>query len=177
MDLPVFQTLKLISSHTVKNFCNAARSSKFITDKENMNTVGSILLRKNRAPIVISPDATVISALEIMAGKNIGSVIVMEGDKYLGLMTERDYSRKVVLRSRDSATTPVSEIMTRDLPFVSPKDSIDHCMQLMTSNNIRYLPVFENNRFAGIISMSDVVKETIMAQKDTINHLQSYINS
>jgi CBS domain-containing protein len=119
----------------------------------------------------------VINALEKMAEKNIGSVIVMDGDKFLGLMTERDYSRKVVLRSKDSASTPVSEIMTRDLPSVTPKDSIDLCMQLMTSNNIRYLPVFDNSRFTGIVSMSDVVKETIMTQKETINHLQSYINS
>ena len=126
---------------------------------------------------MVSPDSTVINALEKMAEKNIGSVIVMDGDKYFGLMTERDYSRKVVLRSKDSATTPVSEIMTKDLPAVNPKDTIDHCMQLMTSNNIRYLPVFDNNRFTGIVSMSDVVKETILAQKETINHLQSYINS
>jgi CBS domain-containing protein len=142
-----------------------------------MNTVASILIRKNRPPVVVAPDATVISALEIMAEKNIGSVIVMDGEQYLGLLTERDYSRKVALKSKDSSTTRVSDIMTKDLPVASPKDSIDHCMQLMTNNNIRYIPVFEGTRFAGIISMSDVVKETIMAQKETINHLQSYINS
>ncbi len=142
-----------------------------------MNTVASILLRKNRPPVVVPPDETVINALRIMADKNIGSVIVMDGDKYLGLMTERDYSRKVALRAKDSASTRVSEIMSKDLPTVSPKDNIDHCMQVMTINNIRYLPVFEGIRFSGIISMSDVVKETILAQKETINHLQSYINS
>ena len=142
-----------------------------------MSNVASILLRKNRPPVVVSPDTTILSALRIMEEKNIGSVIVMDGDKYLGLMTERDYSRKVVLKDKDSATTLVSEIMSADLPPVSPKDNIDHCMQLMTTHNTRYMPVFENNRFAGIISMSDVVKETILAQKETINHLQSYINS
>jgi CBS domain-containing protein len=142
-----------------------------------LNTVASILLRKNRPPVVVAPGATVISALQIMADRNIGSVIVMEGDQYLGLMTERDYSRKVALMSRDSATATVSEIMTKDLPSVSPKENVDHCMQLMTANNIRYIPVFDGSRFAGIISMSDVVKETILAQKETINHLQSYINS
>ncbi len=142
-----------------------------------MSTVASILSRKNKPAVIVSPGSTVVSALEIMAEKNIGSVIVMEADKYLGIMTERDYSRKVVLKEKDSATTLVSEIMSTDLPPVGPKDSIDHCMQLMTTNNIRYMPVFENNRFTGIISMSDVVKETILAQKETINHLQSYINS
>src|SRR5690606_5032973 len=111
-----------------------------------MNTVASILIRKNRPPVVVSPNATVIKALEIMAEKNIGSVIVMEGDQYLGLITERDYSRKVVLKSKDSSSTLVSEIMTKDLPQVSPKDDIEHCMHLMTSNNIRYIPVFDNNR-------------------------------
>lgn len=142
-----------------------------------MNTVASILLRKNKPPVVVGADTTVIRALQIMAEKNIGSVIVMEGDKYLGLMTERDYSRKVALRAKDSSSTSVSEIMTTDLPEVNPKDNIDHCMQIMTANNVRYLPVVENGRFSGIISMSDVVKETILSQKETINHLQSYINS
>lgn len=142
-----------------------------------MNSVASIILRKNRPPVVVGAGTTVIKALQIMAEKNIGSVIVMEADKYLGLMTERDYSRKVVLRAKDSASTFVAEIMSTDLPEVSSRDTIDHCMQIMTNNNVRYLPVIDNGRFSGIISMSDVVKETILAQRETINHLQSYINS
>ena len=142
-----------------------------------MSTVASILSRKNRPAVIVSPESTVISALQIMAEKNIGSVIVMEGDKYLGIMTERDYSRKVVLKGKDSTTAKVMDIMSTDLPSVKPGDTIDSCMQLMTNNNVRYMPVFDNNRLAGIISMSDVVKETILAQKETINHLQSYINS
>jgi CBS domain-containing protein len=112
-----------------------------------------------------------------MAEKNIGSVVVMENDRYLGIMTERDYSRKVILKGRNSTDTKVAEIMSGDLPKVRPSDSIDHCMELMTSLNIRYMPVFENNKLAGIISMSDVVKETILAQKETIDHLQNYIQS
>lgn len=112
-----------------------------------------------------------------MAEKNIGSVIVMKNGEYLGIMTERDYSRKVILKDKNSTTTKVSEIMSTDLPRVSPADSIEHCMQLMTEKNIRYMPVFENNKLTGIISMSDVVKETILAQKETINQLQNYINS
>jgi signal-transduction protein with cAMP-binding, CBS, and nucleotidyltransferase domain len=110
-----------------------------------------------------------------MAEKNIGSVIVMQDSQYKGIMTERDYSRKVALKGRSSASTKVSEIMTTDLPAVKPSDSIEHCMELMTKKNVRYMPVFDNNMLIGIISMSDVVKETILAQKETINHLQNYI--
>lgn len=112
-----------------------------------------------------------------MAEKNIGSVVVMQNEEYLGIMTERDYSRKVILKGKNSTATKVSEIMSTDLPSVNPADSIEHCMQLMTEKNIRYMPVFENNKLTGIISMSDVVKETILAQKETINQLHSYINS
>ena len=112
-----------------------------------------------------------------MSEKNIGSVIVMQGDQYLGIVSERDYSRKIALKGKNSSITPVSEIMSTDLPMAQPTDTIDHCMEMMTSNNIRYMPVFENNKLAGIVSMSDVVKETILAQKETINQLRSYIQS
>ena len=95
---------------------------------------------------------------------------------YLGIITERDYSRKVVLKGKNSATVPVDEIMTTDLPSVSPKDTVEHCRQLMTSQNIRYLPVFIGTELKGIISMSDVVKETIAMQQETIDHLQQYIS-
>ncbi len=142
-----------------------------------MNTVASVIARKNKTAVIVSPGSPVIDALQIMAEKNIGSVIVMEGDQYLGIMTERDYSRKVILKGKDSATTTVADIMSTDLPTVKPGDNIEHCMQLMTEKNIRYMPVFDNNKLAGIISMSDVVKETILAQKETISHLQSYISS
>jgi CBS domain-containing protein len=140
-----------------------------------MNTVSSILARKGKASVTVSPDTTVVEALEIMAEKNIGSVVVMLNDRYLGIMTERDYSRKVILKGKHSPTTKVSEIMSTDLPTVKPADSIEHCMELMSSQNIRYVPVFENNKLSGIISMSDVVKQTILSQKETISHLESYI--
>lgn len=142
-----------------------------------MSTVSSLLARKNRSSITVSPDTPVIEALQIMAEKNIGSVIVMENGKYFGIVTERDYSRKVILKGKNSATILVSEIMSTDLPSVKPGDSIEHCMELMTSKNIRYMPVFEKDALMGIVSMSDVVKETILAQKETINQLQNYIQS
>ena len=142
-----------------------------------MNTVSLVLSRKNFQPVTVPSDTTVIEALEIMAEKNIGSLVIMQGDKYLGIVTERDYSRKVVLKGKNSAETTVAEIMSTDLPSINPADTIEHCMELMTAKNIRYMPVFENNKLTGIISMSDVVKETIFMQKETINQLQNYINS
>lgn len=142
-----------------------------------MRSVSSLLGRKGASVTNVSPDTSVVEALQIMADRNIGSVVITENDKYLGIMTERDYSRKVILKGKNSRDTKVSEIMSTDLPSVKPTDSIDHCMELMTSRNIRYMPVFDNGNLIGIISMSDVVKETILAQKDTISHLQSYIQS
>jgi CBS domain-containing protein len=142
-----------------------------------MNMVSRILSRKNRNAISVDPGCSVLEALKIMANENIGSLVVKENGKFVGIVTERDYSRKVVLKGKNSTETAVSEIMSVDLPSVSPNDSIDRCMELMTEKNIRYMPVFNNNELVGIISMSDVVKETILAQKETIEHLQSYIHS
>jgi len=142
-----------------------------------MRSVSAVLSRKGAKITSVSPQTPVAEALKIMAEKNIGSVVVMENDQYQGIMTERDYSRKVILKGRNSNDTMVAEIMSDDLPSVRPSDTIDHCMELMTSRNIRYMPVFDSNRLTGIISMSDVVKETILAQKETIDHLQNYIQS
>ncbi len=142
-----------------------------------MRKVAAVLARKGRNAISVNPQTSVYEALEIMEQHNIGSVIVLDKGEYAGIVTERDYSRKVMLKGKSSTETPVSEIMSSDLPHVSPDDSIETCMSLMTSNNIRYLPVFDNARLAGIISMSDVVKETILAQRETISQLESYIHS
>lgn len=142
-----------------------------------MTTVSALLKRKNRPIISVPPSASVIEALGVMAEKNIGSVIVMDGDRFTGVVTERDYSRKVALKGKNSATTTVAEIMSTDLIAAALTDSIDHCMAVMTEKNIRYMPVFDNGKLTGIVSMTDVVKETILAQKETIHHLQSYIQS
>lgn len=144
-----------------------------------MKSVSAVLRRKGAAAAVaaVSPSASVVDALRMMAEKNIGSVVVMENDHYLGIMTERDYSRKVILKGKNSSDTTVGEIMSADLPSVSPSDSIDHCMEIMSAENIRYMPVFEGSELVGIISMSDVVKETILTQRETIEHLHSYIQS
>ncbi|MEO7531432.1 MAG: CBS domain-containing protein [Sediminibacterium sp.] len=142
-----------------------------------MRKVSNILQRKGNAVTTVSPDTTVIEALKIMSEQNIGSVVVMDKETFLGIMTERDYSRKVILMNRHSSDTPVGEIMTKDFPAVKQTDSIEACMQLMSENHIRYLPVVENGKLAGIISINDVVTETISNQEETISHLQNYIQS
>jgi len=142
-----------------------------------MRKVSDILNRKGVSAVAVAPDTKVFDALVIMSEKNIGSILVMDGGEYLGIVTERDYSRKIALKKKSSSETRVSEIMSADLPAVKPEDSVEHCMQLMSDKNIRYLPVFENDRLSGIISISDVVKEKILEQKETINHLESYIHS
>jgi len=140
-----------------------------------MSKVSNILARKGHDTVSCSPSNTVYQALEMMSEKNIGALVVKSGNRYLGIMTERDYSRKVILKGRHSSETAVEEIMSVDLPKISPEDSVEHCMELMSDKNIRYLPVFINDELAGIISISDVVKETILQQKETINHLKDYI--
>ncbi|MBX6379056.1 MAG: CBS domain-containing protein [Thermoflavifilum aggregans] len=142
-----------------------------------MINVANILSRKDRRLISVTPDTPVLEALRIMADENVGSVLVMENNTYKGLLTERDYARKVILKGKSSADTPVSEIMSTDLPHISPEDSIEHCMELMSSRNIRYLPVFRNNDLVGIISINDVIKAIITHQEQTIQQLTSYIHS
>ena len=142
-----------------------------------MKKVSHILAHKGKRIDGVSPDTTVLEALRIMANKNIGSIVVQEGEQYLGIMTERDYSRKVILLGKSSTDTPVSEIMSRDFPVVTPNDTVEFCMQLMTDRNIRYLPVFEDNALCGIVSISDVVRETILTHEETITHLKDYLHS
>lgn len=142
-----------------------------------MRKVSDILKRKGNAVTRVSHDTTVIEALRIMSEQNIGSVVVMDNDAFLGIMTERDYSRKVILMNRHSSDTPVGEIMTKDFPSIKQTDSVEACMQLMSEKHIRYLPVMENGKLAGIISINDVVTETILNQEETISHLQNYIQS
>ena len=112
-----------------------------------------------------------------MDEKNIGSVIVTENGEYVGLLTERDYARKVILKGKSSDETLVREIMTIDLPHIIPDNTVETCMHIMSENNIRYLPVFRNDRLCGIISINDLVTETILSHLETIEHLKSYIQS
>ena len=110
-----------------------------------MNYVKDILARKGYKAIAVAPDTTVLTALKVMADNNIGSVVVMADAIYKGIVTERDYSRKVILKGKNSTDTKVSEIMSSELPHIRPDDTVEHCMELMTNSNIRYLPVFKND--------------------------------
>ena len=132
-----------------------------------MKTVSHIFQRKGTHNITVSPDTLVFDALKLMADRNIGSVVIMEDDKYCGLFTERDYARNL----------QVAEIMSEYLPQVSMHHQLDECMEIMTGHNIRYLPVFDQEKYIGIISIIDVVRETILDQKETIDQLHHYINS
>lgn len=142
-----------------------------------MKKVSDILSHKGARITAVSPQTTVLDALRIMADQNIGSVLVLEGNEYQGIMTERDYSRKVILKGKSSTDTPVSEIMSKDFPTVTPQDTVEFCMQLMSEKNIRYLPVFESGILSGIVSINDVVRETILTHEETITHLKDYLHS
>ena len=155
----------------------AAENVNFKYNSLRMKKVADILKRKGKEIISVSPQTTVLDSLRLMADRNIGSVLVMEGDDYKGLMSERDYSRKIVLKGKSSTDTVVAEIMTTDLPVVHPSDSIEHCMQLLSDKHIRYLPVFENEKLAGIISINDVVKEIMLSQEETISNLKDYLHA
>src|ERR1700743_113096 len=116
-----------------------------------MKKVADILAHKGARITSVGPQTTVLDALRIMADQNIGSVMVTEGNQYLGIMTERDYSRKVILKGKSSTDTPVAEIMSKAFPSAKPHDTVELCMQLMSDKNIRYLPVFEGQTLSGII--------------------------
>lgn len=142
-----------------------------------MKNVSDIFSRKGLYNVSIGSNEPVLKALKIMSEKNIGSVIVMDNDQYVGLLTERDYARKVILLGKRSSDITVSEIMTQDLPKISMTNTVDECMEIMTSHNLRYLPVFEAEKYIGVISIIDVVKQKMMEQDDKIEDLQFYIHS
>ncbi|WP_148714346.1 CBS domain-containing protein [Chitinolyticbacter meiyuanensis] len=126
--------------------------------------------------ISISPQATVYQALQLMAEKNIGAVLVMEGDKLVGIFSERDYARKVVLMGKTSAGTAVADIMTRRLVCVPPTMLVDECLALMTEKRIRHLPVLDDDSVLGVLSIGDLVREKIADQEYTIEQLSHYIH-
>jgi CBS domain-containing protein len=140
-----------------------------------MHTVGELLREKGGQVWTIGPQATVYEALELMAGKNIGSVVVIDHGDVAGIFTERDYARKVVLEGRSSKTTAVGELMTTDVLYVNPDDTIDNCMALMTGKRLRHLPVMENGKLVGVVSIGDIVKVVISDREFTIRELERYI--
>ncbi|MHA8087140.1 CBS domain-containing protein [Aquirufa sp. Wall-65K1] len=140
-----------------------------------MKKVNDILSQRKRDTISVGPDTHVIEALKIMQDQNIGSVVVMDGNQYLGIMTERDYARKVILLGKSSIDASVKEIMSTDLPHINRETTLEMCMIIVSEKNIRYLPVLEAGHFIGIISVNDLITATIQDHLDTIEHLKNYI--
>lgn len=140
-----------------------------------MRQVKHLLESKGSDVITVKPSETVLDALRRMAEHGIGALVVMDGDSLAGLMSERDYARKVILKSRHSADTPVAEIMTAPVVTISPDASVAECMELCTSKRMRHLPVLEGNRLVGMVSIGDLVKAMIDEQSEEIEHLQNYI--
>ena len=141
-----------------------------------MTTVYDLLHTKNRKLISVSSSTSILDALKMMADYNIGCLVVLEGEHYIGMFTERDYARKIVLAGRSSDTTKVEEVMVTDIPLLDSKDSIELCTKMMNEKTLRYLPVFENGKLINLISQSDIIKHTIDTQKSLIEHLQDYMN-
>ncbi|GAB4297766.1 MAG: CBS domain-containing protein [Ignavibacteriaceae bacterium] len=142
-----------------------------------MKTVKEILNSKGREVYSVSPDTTVFEALKIMAEKGIGALLVMDGDKIVGIMSERDYARKIILLGRSSKDVKVSEIMSEDVIYIDINQHTEACMALLTGKRIRHLPVFDKGKLAGLISIGDVVKAVIDEKEFEIEQLVNYIKN
>jgi CBS domain-containing protein len=140
-----------------------------------MRNVSQIIGRKGSRVVSVSREAPVLEAIRVMAEHHIGAVLVMEGEQLIGIASERDYARKVILQGRSSHDTPVALIMTSPVVCVGPQDTLAECMAIMTEKHIRHLPVIEGERVIGVISIGDLVKETMEEQKQEISLLQQYI--
>jgi CBS domain-containing protein len=140
-----------------------------------MESVQQVLDGKGRTVWSVGPEAMVHEALQLMAAKDVGALLVMEGGRLMGMLSERDYARKVFLKGRSSPTTRVREVMTERLVTVSPGQSIEECMALMTVHRVRHLPVLEGDAVVGLISIGDVVKASLAAKDFLIKQLENYI--
>ena len=142
-----------------------------------MKTVKNILNNKTNEIYSVSRSTSVLDALQVMMDKNISALLVMEDSELKGIFTERDYARKIILQGKSSKETLIEEVMTSDLETIHLDSTIDHCMQIMTTRHIRHLPILNEGKVAGMISIGDLVKFVIEDQKQTIEQLQTYISS
>ena len=142
-----------------------------------MRTVRQLLESKSAEIHAVTPDAPVIEAIRLMADHHVGALLVMEGARLAGILSERDYARKVVLQGRSSKDTPVRDIMTATVITVAPGDSAEHCMQVVTDHRIRHLPVLDGDTVLGVVSIGDLVRAVIEEQRQELDHLQRYIAS
>jgi CBS domain-containing protein len=141
-----------------------------------MTTMRHLLDRKGRSVYSIPPEAPVLEAIRAMAEHHVGALLVMRGAELVGIVSERDYARKVILKGRSSSATPVADIMSSPVTTVAPATSVEEAMRIMTDRRIRHLPVTEDRRVAGVISIGDLVKAVIEDQQQTIEQLESYIH-
>ncbi len=142
-----------------------------------MKTVRQVLVEKGDSVFSVGPDDTVLDAIREMADKEIGGLLVVEDDKPIGMFTERDYARNVFLKGKASPETPVREVMTKKLIIARPEQTVEECMAVMTDKRVRHLPVMDDGRLAGMVSIGDLVKTIIEDQKFTIEQLETYIHS
>ena len=142
-----------------------------------MNSIGQFLTRRIQNVHSVSPQSTVRQALELMADKNIGALLVLEENQLVGMFSERDYARKVVLKGKSSVDTLVRDIMTTEVIFIKVSQTFTECMKIMTDHHIRHLPIMDEQNVIGLISIGDVVKEILEEQNRTIEQLKSYIVS
>ena len=139
-------------------------------------TIDAILNQKSGEIFTVSPNATVFEAIEMMDNKNVGALLVMDGKKLVGMFSERDYTRKIVLRGKRSRETKVAEIMSTNLTITHSREPVEKCLRLMTDKRIRHLPVLDGDRVVGVISIGDLVKWVISCQSAAIAHLENYIS-
>jgi CBS domain-containing protein len=139
-------------------------------------SISEILSHKGSQVWSIAPEAMVFDAIQMMADKNIGALLVTEGQKLVGILTERDYTRKIALKGKSSKQTAVREILSGEVIHVTPEHTVEECMRLMTDHRVRHLPVLEGDKIAGVVSIGDLVNWIISAQSHTINQLQTYIS-
>ena len=144
---------------------------------EVLDTVRAVLAQKGSEIWSVTPDVTVYNAIAMMADRNIGAVLVMEDQSLLGLLSERDYTRKVILKGKQSKATKVGDIMSVDVTTASPLDTVEHCMRLMTQKRMRHLPVLDQDKVVGVVSIGNLVNWIISAQSAAIDQMERYIGS